>query len=69
MKKLSYEDYLADPAAALGRIQRAAQRTRVEAVTEHLFVPLAQLCGRLLAIRGVKLRLDPRVSAARGVFQ
>ena len=62
MKNLTYQDYLADPAAALERIQREAQRARTEAVSRYLFEPLARFCGRLLAIRGAKLYLDPRAA-------
>jgi len=60
MKNLTYADYLADPEATLERIQREARRARVEAIGQYLLEPLARLCGRLLAIRGVKLYLDPR---------
>jgi hypothetical protein len=69
MKKLTYEDYLADPSAVTARIQLGAQRDRARAVQRYLLAPLARFCGRLLAIRGVKLRLDPRAAASRGVFQ
>lgn len=62
MENLTYEDYLANPAAVLERIQREAQRARTEAINDYMLVPLARLCGRLLAIRGVKLRLDPRAA-------
>jgi hypothetical protein len=61
MRNVTYQDYLADPAAALGPIQREAQRARTEAFSRHLLAPLARLCGRLLAIRGAKRYLDPRV--------
>jgi hypothetical protein len=64
MKNLTYQDYLADPAAALERIQREAQRARTEAVSRYLFEPLTRFCGRLLAIRGVKMHLDPRLTMA-----
>jgi hypothetical protein len=50
------------PDVVMDQVHRKARRARVEAINVHLFVPLARLCGRLLAIRGVKLYLDPRVS-------
>jgi hypothetical protein len=62
MEKLTYNDYLADPMAAQARIQRAASRSRAEAVGGYVFVPLARFCARLVAVRGVKLWLDPRVA-------
>jgi hypothetical protein len=60
MKNPTYETYLADPSAAHAQIQRAASRARAEAVHRHVLAPLARFCGRLTAIRGVRLRLDPR---------
>lgn len=30
-------------------------------VLDNLLMPLARFCGKLVAIPGVKLRLDPRV--------
>jgi hypothetical protein len=60
MKKLTYQDYLADPLAVTAQVRQEAQRARAQAVQRHFLAPLARLCGRLLAIRGVRLHLDPR---------
>jgi hypothetical protein len=60
MKNLSYETYLADPQSVREQIERAARRMRAEALKRTLFEPLAAFCGRLLAVRGVRLLLDPR---------
>jgi hypothetical protein len=65
MENLTYQAYLADPATAHTQIQRAASRARVEAVYRHVIAPMARFCGRLTAIRGVRLQLDPRVAAAK----
>jgi hypothetical protein len=46
------------------RVRREANRQRALAVRTQLLMPLARFCGRLLAIRGVKLRLDPRATVA-----
>jgi len=48
----------------LSQIQLEASRARALAVHQYIFAPLARFCGALLAIRGVKLRLDPRVTMA-----
>ena len=63
MKNLTYESYLADPQSARQQIEREARRMRAQALKSALFEPLAAFCGRLLAIRGVRLRLDPRQAA------
>ena len=67
MKTPTYETFLEDPAAVMTHVRREASRARNLALDSYLLKPLANFCGRLLAIRGVKLRLDPR--APRGVFQ
>ena len=61
MEHLTYETYLADPSAAYAQIQRAAGRARAEALYRHVLEPLARFCGRLTAIRGVRMQLDPRI--------
>jgi len=63
MKKLTYEAYLADPQSVHERIEHQARRMRAEALKRAFFDPLAAFCGRLLAIRGVTLLLDPRQPA------
>ena len=60
MRNLTYETYLADPQGMQEQILGEARRMRAEALSRALFEPLAAFCGRVLAIRGVKLRLDPR---------
>lgn len=62
MKTLTYETYVTDPAVREA-VLRAALRARSEALSLHLVLPLARFCGRLLAIRGVRMRLDPRAAA------
>ena len=64
MENITYEDYLANPSEVLAQIQLEASRARALAVHQYIFAPLARFCGALLAIRGVKLRLDPRVTMA-----
>src|SRR5262245_46647477 len=61
MTEPTYNDYLTDPLAREA-IERAARNARALALQKHLFVPLARLCGRLTAVRGVSLRLDPRLA-------
>ena len=65
MKKLTYDTYLADPQRVQEQILDEARRMRAEALKRTLFDPLAAFCGRLLAIRGVKLLLDPRQPVAQ----
>ena len=65
MKNLTYEIYLADPQRVQEQILDAARRMRAEALKRTLFDPLAAFCARLLAIRGVRLRLDPRQPLAQ----
>ena len=65
MKTLTYEDYLADPLAVLGRIQLQAQHARALAIHRYIVAPAARACGRLLAIRGIRLRLDPLAGAMK----
>jgi hypothetical protein len=65
MKNLTYESYLADPQSVQERIQREARRSRAQALNRALFEPLAAFCGRLLAVRGIRLRLDPRQAVAQ----
>jgi hypothetical protein len=60
MKNLTYLAYLADPSAAHAQVQRAASRARAEAVYRHVLAPLTRFCGRLTAIRGMRLQVDPR---------
>jgi hypothetical protein len=62
MENITYEDYLANPSEVLAQIQREASRARALAVHQYILMPLAQFCGRLLAIRGAKLYLDPRAA-------
>jgi hypothetical protein len=62
MKTITYETYLADAAVREG-IVRAARRAQATAVYEYLMKPLVLFCGRLSAVRGVRLQLDPRVVA------
>lgn len=63
MKNLTYEDFLNDPEEVMHRVRSEANRGRAQAMHNHLLMPLARFCGRLLAIPGVKARLDPRVAA------
>jgi hypothetical protein len=65
MKKLTYETYLADPQRVQEQILDEARRMRAEALKRSFFDPFAAFCGRLLAIRGVKLLLDPRQPVAQ----
>jgi hypothetical protein len=65
MKKLTYETYLADPQRVQEQILDEARRMRAEALQRAFFKPLAAFCGSLLAIRGVRLRLDPRQPLAQ----
>ena len=65
MKNLTYQAYLADPQLAQEQIELEARRMRAEALKRSFFDPLAAFCARLLAIRGVKLMLDPRQAAAQ----
>jgi hypothetical protein len=65
MKNLTYETYLADPQRAQEQILDEARRMRARALKRAFFEPLAAFCGRLLAIRGVKLLLDPRQPVAQ----
>lgn len=65
MKNLTYETYFADPQLAQEQIELEARRMRAEALKRTFFDPLAAFCGRLLAIRGVKLMLDPRRPVAQ----
>ena len=60
MKTPTYEEYLADPSAVIAQVQLEAQHERARAVHRYLIEPLARACGKLLAIRGVKVYLDPR---------
>ena len=64
MKNLTYEAYLADPQAVQGQIELEARRMRTQALKSAVFEPLAAFCGWLLAIRGLRLRLDPRQAVA-----
>jgi hypothetical protein len=61
MTQPTYDDYLADPLAREA-IERAARHARALALQKHLFAPLARFCGRLTAVRGFRLRLDPRAA-------
>jgi hypothetical protein len=65
MKTPTYEDYLANPAAVRAQVERAANRARAEAVYIHALVPFARFCGRLTAVRGIRVQLDPRPALAR----
>jgi hypothetical protein len=65
MKNLTSQEYFADPQLAQERIELVARRMRAEALKRAFFDPLAAFCARLLAIRGVKLLLDPRQAAAQ----
>lgn len=60
MKTPTYEDYLADPSAVTHEVRLEAQRARALAVQRYILAPITRLCGELLAIRGVKIYLDPR---------
>ena len=64
MENLTYEAFLDNPEAVMLQVSREASRSRALAVHQYIFAPLARFCGALLAIRGVKLRLDPRVTMA-----
>jgi hypothetical protein len=59
MTNLTYDSYLADYSLR-EEIIRAAGRARTRALRRYLFEPIANLCGKLLSIRGVRLQLDPR---------
>ena len=61
MKNLTYEKYLAEPALR-EQIAAAARRAQAIAMHRYLLQPLVRFCGRLVAVRGFKLRLDPRVA-------
>ncbi len=63
MKNLSYQTYLANPQLVTEQIELEARRMRARELKRVLFEPLAAFCARLLAIRGVKLLLDPRQPA------
>jgi len=63
MENLTYQTYLTDPAART-RIADAARSARAAAGYRYLVLPLVQFCGRLVAVRGVRLHLDPRETAA-----
>jgi hypothetical protein len=65
MKKLTYETYLADPLRVREQILDEARRMRAETLKRTIFDPFAAFCGRLLAIRGVRLWLDPRQPLAQ----
>ena len=65
MKNLTYETYLADPQRVQEQILGEARRLRAETLKRTFFQPFASFCGRLLAIRGVRLRLDPRQPLAQ----
>jgi len=65
MKNLTYETWLADPQRVQEQIELEARRVRAQALKRTFFDPLAAFCGRLLAIRGVRLRLDPRQPLAQ----
>ena len=65
MKKLTYQAYLADPRGVQDQIEFEARRMRAAALKRSLFDPLAAFCGRLLAIRGARLLLDPRQAVAQ----
>lgn len=59
MKTITYETYLAD-SSVREAIEREARRAQAIAVQEYLIEPLVRFCGRLTAVRGVRLQLDPR---------
>jgi hypothetical protein len=63
MNTPTYADYLADPAAVRADLQRAASRARAIAMYQHGLMPLARFCGRLIAVRGLRMQLDPRLAA------
>jgi hypothetical protein len=65
MKKLTYETYLTDPSAVAAQVRLDASRARALAVHRYVLMPLARFCGELLAIRGVKLHLDPLATCRR----
>jgi hypothetical protein len=65
MKKLTYETFLADPRAVQDQIEFEARRMRSAALKAMFFDPLAAFCGRLLAIRGARLLIDPRRPVAQ----
>ena len=65
MKNLTYQAYLADPQGVQDRIEFRARQMRAEALKRTFFRPFAAFCGRLLAIRGIRLRLDPRQPLAQ----
>ena len=60
MKNVTYETYLAEPAVR-EQIAAAARRAQAFAMHRYLLQPLVRFCGRLIAVRGFRLRLDPRV--------
>jgi hypothetical protein len=64
MKNLTYETYLSNPSEVHAQIQRAASRDRADAAHRYVIGPVVRFCGQLIAIRGVRLQLDPRVGAA-----
>ena len=65
MKKLTYETYFADPQAIQQSVELEARRMRSREMQRLVFDPLFAFCARLLAVRGVKLLLDPRQAAAQ----
>jgi hypothetical protein len=62
MKNLIYETYLTDPALR-EQIIATAHSLRAQAMQRHLLLPLARFCGKLVAVRGLKMWLDPRAAA------
>ena len=60
MENPTYEDFVNDPEAVMDEVRRKARRARALAVRRYLLKPLARFCGNLLAVRGIKLYLDPR---------
>lgn len=49
MKKPTYQDYLANPAAVREQVERQARRERVEAMHDFIVAPLMRLLKRALA--------------------
>ena len=46
MKKPTYQDYLANPAAVIEQVERQARRERAAAVHEFIVAPLMRLFKR-----------------------
>jgi len=65
MKTPTYQDYLVNPEAVRAQVQRAASHARSHAVYHYAIAPLVRFCGSVIAVRGIRMQLDPRSELAR----